>query len=166
MFSAPWAWERRHVLQSFKQQALFLLVHLWSGCLSAVLCPVYCFFLILFSDMTCSQRSTAHSLQSRGGFLSSLLSQSKKGPARPAQPSGASPTQSSSVLLGKKEPANHQVILNLIHWKVLSNQGVNLQHSIAPSFCFHLEEGEEKECSFLPMYTGRKCSTRRAEGHV
>uniref|UniRef100_A0A669PTN4 WD repeat-containing protein 91 n=1 Tax=Phasianus colchicus TaxID=9054 RepID=A0A669PTN4_PHACC len=55
-------------------------------------------------DMTCSQRSTAHSLQSRGGFLSSLLSQSKKGPARPAQPSGASPTQTGSVLLGKKEP--------------------------------------------------------------
>lgn len=41
-----------------------------------------------------------------------------------------------------------------------------MQHSVAPSFCFHLEEGEEKECSFLPMYTGCKCSTRRAEGHV
>ncbi|OXB75397.1 UNVERIFIED_CONTAM: hypothetical protein H355_010599 [Colinus virginianus] len=59
-------------------------------------------------DMTCSQRSTAHSLQSRGGFLSSLLSQSKKAPARPAQPSGASPTQTGSVHLGKKESANHQ----------------------------------------------------------
>ncbi|XP_064366870.1 WD repeat-containing protein 91 isoform X2 [Dromaius novaehollandiae] len=59
-------------------------------------------------DMTCSQRSTAHSLQSRGGFLSSFLSQSKKGPSRPTQPSGASPTQTSSMLLGKKEPANHQ----------------------------------------------------------
>lgn len=84
-------------------------------CLSVLPRPVHCFFLILFSDMTCSQRSTAHSLQSRGGFLSSLLSQSKKGPARPAQPSGASPTQTGSVLLGKKEPANHQVIVNLIH---------------------------------------------------
>ncbi|NXX39328.1 WDR91 protein, partial [Tricholaema leucomelas] len=59
-------------------------------------------------DMTCSQRSAAHSLQSRGGFLSSFLSQSKKGPTRPAHPSGASPTQTSSVLLGKKEPTNHQ----------------------------------------------------------
>lgn len=157
---------KKYVLQRFKQQTLFLLGHLWSGCLSALPCPVYYFFLILFSDMTCSQRSTAHSLQSRGGFLSSLLSQSKKGPARPVQPSGASPTQTSSVLLGKKEPANHQVILNLIHGKVLSNQGVNLQHSAAPSFSFHLEEGEEKKCSFLPMYTGRECSTRRAEGHA
>lgn len=135
-------------------------------CLSVLPHPVHCFFSILFSDMTCSQRSTAHSLQSRGGFLSSLLSQSKKGPARPAQPSGASPTQTGSVLLGKKEPANHQVIVNLIHWKVLSNQGVNLQHSTAPSFCFHLEEGEGKKCSFLPTYAGRECSTRRAEGHV
>uniref|UniRef100_A0A8B9SHV3 WD repeat-containing protein 91 n=1 Tax=Anas platyrhynchos TaxID=8839 RepID=A0A8B9SHV3_ANAPL len=59
-------------------------------------------------DMTCSQRSTAHSLQSRGGFLSSFLSQSKKGPSRPAQPSGASPTQQHAASLGKKEPANHQ----------------------------------------------------------
>ncbi|XP_054659988.1 WD repeat-containing protein 91 isoform X2 [Grus americana] len=59
-------------------------------------------------DMTCSQRSTAHSLQSRGGFLSSFLSQTKKGPSRPAHPSGASPTQTGSMLLGKKEPANHQ----------------------------------------------------------
>ncbi|KGL76069.1 WD repeat-containing protein 91, partial [Tinamus guttatus] len=59
-------------------------------------------------DMTCSQRSTAHSLQARGGFLSSFLSQSKKGPSRPIQPSGASPTQTGSVLLGKKEAANHQ----------------------------------------------------------
>ncbi|XP_072722933.1 cell cycle regulator of non-homologous end joining isoform X3 [Ciconia boyciana] len=59
-------------------------------------------------DMTCSQRSTAHSLQSRGGFLSSFLSQSKKGPSRPAHPSGASPTQTGSMLLGKKEPTNHQ----------------------------------------------------------
>ncbi|NWR76891.1 WDR91 protein, partial [Centropus unirufus] len=59
-------------------------------------------------DMTCSQRSTAHSLQSRGGFLSSFLSQSKKGPTRPAHPSGASPTQTASAMLGKKEPTNHQ----------------------------------------------------------
>ncbi|XP_067167913.1 WD repeat-containing protein 91 isoform X2 [Apteryx mantelli] len=59
-------------------------------------------------DMTCSQRSTAHSLQSRGGFLSSFLSQSKKGSSRPTQPSGASPTQTGSMLLGKKESANHQ----------------------------------------------------------
>uniref|UniRef100_A0A8B9F0M8 WD repeat-containing protein 91 n=1 Tax=Amazona collaria TaxID=241587 RepID=A0A8B9F0M8_9PSIT len=41
-------------------------------------------------DMTCSQRGTAHSLQSRGGFLSSFLSQSKKSPSRPAHPSGPS----------------------------------------------------------------------------
>ncbi|XP_074913831.1 WD repeat-containing protein 91 isoform X2 [Buteo buteo] len=59
-------------------------------------------------DMTCSQRSTTHSLQSRGGFLSSFLSQSKKGPSRPPHPSGASPTQTGSMLLGKKEPTNHQ----------------------------------------------------------
>ncbi|NXR08821.1 WDR91 protein, partial [Semnornis frantzii] len=59
-------------------------------------------------DMTCSQRSAAHSLQSRGGFLSSFLLQSKKGPARPAHPSGASPAQTGSTLLGKKEPTNHQ----------------------------------------------------------
>ncbi|XP_075284388.1 WD repeat-containing protein 91 isoform X4 [Opisthocomus hoazin] len=59
-------------------------------------------------DMTCSQRSMAHSLQSRGGFLSSFLSQSKKGPSRQAHPGGASPTQSASMLLGKKEPTNHQ----------------------------------------------------------
>ncbi|KAM6292138.1 WD repeat-containing protein 91 isoform 6-T6 [Porphyrio hochstetteri] len=59
-------------------------------------------------DMTCSQRSTAHSLQSRGGFLSSFLSQTKKGPSRPAHPSGASPTQTGGPLLAKKEPTNHQ----------------------------------------------------------
>ncbi|NWV49571.1 WDR91 protein, partial [Daphoenositta chrysoptera] len=59
-------------------------------------------------DMTCNQRSTAHSLQSRGGFLSSFLSQSKKGPSRPTHSSGASPTQTGSMLLGKKEPTNHQ----------------------------------------------------------
>ncbi|XP_049648461.1 WD repeat-containing protein 91 isoform X3 [Accipiter gentilis] len=59
-------------------------------------------------DMTCSQRSTTHSLQTRGGFLSSFLSQSKKGPSRPPHPSGASPTQTGSMLLGKKEPTNHQ----------------------------------------------------------
>ncbi|CAM9908008.1 unnamed protein product, partial [Bubo scandiacus] len=41
-------------------------------------------------DITCSQRSTVHSLQSRGGFLSSFLSQSKKGPSRPAHASGPS----------------------------------------------------------------------------
>ncbi|KAK2535003.1 Wdr91 [Columba guinea] len=64
-------------------------------------------------DMTCSQRSTAHSLQSRGGFLSSFLSQSKKGPSRPAHPSGASPTQTGSMLLGKKEPTNHQPCTNI-----------------------------------------------------
>ncbi|NWS46188.1 WDR91 protein, partial [Probosciger aterrimus] len=59
-------------------------------------------------DMTCSQRGTAHSLQSRGGFLSSFLSQSKKSPSRPAHPSGASPTQTGNMLLGKKESTNHQ----------------------------------------------------------
>ncbi|NXE04718.1 WDR91 protein, partial [Lophotis ruficrista] len=59
-------------------------------------------------DMTCNQRSTAHSLQSRGGFLSSFLSQSKKGPSRPAHPIGASPVQTGSMLVGKKEPTNHQ----------------------------------------------------------
>ncbi|RLW06393.1 hypothetical protein DV515_00004637 [Chloebia gouldiae] len=59
-------------------------------------------------DMTCNQRSTAHSLQSRGGFLSSFLSQSKKGPSRPTHSSGASPMQTGSMLLGKKEPTNHQ----------------------------------------------------------
>uniref|UniRef100_A0A8C3DVC9 WD repeat-containing protein 91 n=1 Tax=Corvus moneduloides TaxID=1196302 RepID=A0A8C3DVC9_CORMO len=59
-------------------------------------------------DMTCNQRSTAHSLQSRGGFLSSFLSQSKKGPSRPTHSSGASPTQTGNMLLGKKEPTNHQ----------------------------------------------------------
>ncbi|CAM4465788.1 unnamed protein product [Lepidochelys olivacea] len=59
-------------------------------------------------DMTRSQRSTAHSLQSRGGFLSSLLSQGKKGPSRPALTTGVSPTQAGGMLLGKKEPSNHQ----------------------------------------------------------
>uniref|UniRef100_A0A8D0GFV3 WD repeat-containing protein 91 n=1 Tax=Sphenodon punctatus TaxID=8508 RepID=A0A8D0GFV3_SPHPU len=59
-------------------------------------------------DMTCSQRSTAHSLQSRGGFLSSLLSQSKKGPPRATQTTGASPMQTGGILLGKKESSNHQ----------------------------------------------------------
>ncbi|CAM5084215.1 unnamed protein product [Eretmochelys imbricata] len=59
-------------------------------------------------DMTRSQRSTAHSLQSRGGFLSSLLSQGKKGPSRPALTTGVSPTQAGGILLGKKEPSNHQ----------------------------------------------------------
>lgn len=97
---------------------------------------VFVFFLI--SDMTCSQRNTTHSLQTRGGFLSSFLSQSKKGPSRPPHPSGASPTQTGSMLLGKKEPTNHQVILNCVSWKVLSIQGINLQHSTALSFCFHL----------------------------
>ncbi|KAI1239051.1 hypothetical protein IHE44_0012159 [Lamprotornis superbus] len=59
-------------------------------------------------DMTCHQRNTAHSLQSRGGFLSSFLSQSKKGPSRPTHSTGASPMQTGSMLLGKKEPTNHQ----------------------------------------------------------
>ncbi|NWT51762.1 WDR91 protein, partial [Erythrocercus mccallii] len=59
-------------------------------------------------DMTCNQRSTAHSLQSRGGFLSTFLSQSKKGPSRPSHSSGASSMQTGSTLLGKKEPTNHQ----------------------------------------------------------
>ncbi|XP_074923500.1 WD repeat-containing protein 91 isoform X2 [Chelonoidis abingdonii] len=59
-------------------------------------------------DMTRSQRSTAHSLQSRGGFLSSLLSQGKKGPSRSALTTGLSPTQAGGILLGKKEPSNHQ----------------------------------------------------------
>lgn len=140
--------------QSPRGSKSFLLGHLWSGCLAALSCSV-CLF---FSDMTCSQRSTAHSLQSRGGFLSSFLSQSKKGPSRPAQPSGASPTQQHAASLGKKEPANHQVILNWIHWKVLSSQGVSLQHSTSPSFCFHLEE--KKSFSSLNMYTGCECTAR------
>ncbi|XP_019370514.1 PREDICTED: WD repeat-containing protein 91 isoform X1 [Gavialis gangeticus] len=59
-------------------------------------------------DMTCSQRNIAHSLQSRGGFLSSLLSQGKKGPSKPAQTTGASPMQTGNLLLGKKETSNHQ----------------------------------------------------------
>ena len=115
-----------------------------------IFCLVFvCFVLLVFfliSDMTCSQRSMAHSLQSRGGFLSSFLSQSKKGPSRQAHPGGASPTQSASMLLGKKEPTNHQVILNCGHWKVLHIQGVNLQLSTAPSFYFHLKKSNVLSC--------------------
>lgn len=96
--------------------------------------------------MTCSQRSTAHSLQSRGGFLSSFLSQSKKGPSRPAHPSGASPTQTSSMLLGKKEPTNHQVILRCV-WMGFSIQGINL-YSIPPGFCFHLKNAAQEQLLF------------------
>uniref|UniRef100_A0A8D0CDF0 WD repeat-containing protein 91 n=1 Tax=Salvator merianae TaxID=96440 RepID=A0A8D0CDF0_SALMN len=54
-------------------------------------------------DMTCSQRSTSHSLQARGGFLSSLLSQGKKGPSKVTQATGTSLIQTS---LSKKEHAH------------------------------------------------------------
>lgn len=133
----------RNICPPEVQTAGSWLGNLWSVCLAT---HSYCLmsfacFVFLISDMTCSQRSAAHSLQSRGGFLSSFLLQSKKGPARPAHPSGASPTQTSSVLLGKKEPTNHQVILNCVPWKVLSILGVNLhKHSTAPSFSFHLKK--------------------------
>lgn len=93
--------------------------------------------------MTCNQRSTAHSLQSRGGFLSSFLSQSKKGPSRPTHSSGASPMQTGSVLLGKKEPTNHQVILN---WKLLSLQGVNAAWPLLQAFA----STWRIKCPFLP----------------
>ncbi|XP_066489856.1 WD repeat-containing protein 91 [Tiliqua scincoides] len=59
-------------------------------------------------DMTCNQRSTGHSLQARGGFLSSFLSQGKKGPFRVAPATGASSAQTGVMLLSKKEPSNHQ----------------------------------------------------------
>ncbi|XP_077195330.1 WD repeat-containing protein 91 isoform X1 [Paroedura picta] len=59
-------------------------------------------------DMTCSQRSTTHSLQSRGGFLSSLLPQGKKGPSRVTQTAGTSSAQAAVPLVGKKEQSNHQ----------------------------------------------------------
>ncbi|XP_060101254.1 WD repeat-containing protein 91 isoform X2 [Heteronotia binoei] len=59
-------------------------------------------------DMTCSQRSTAHSLQARGGFLSSLLPQGKKGPSRVMQTAGTSSAQTGVPLVGKKEQSNHQ----------------------------------------------------------
>nr|XP_033806906.1 WD repeat-containing protein 91 isoform X2 [Geotrypetes seraphini] len=56
-----------------------------------------------------SQRNASQFSQPRGSsFLSSLLSQSKKGPTRPPQSSGASPTQSGIVLVAKKEPTNNQ----------------------------------------------------------
>lgn len=125
MHSGSLAWKWTSVLQWFKQLPLHLTG--WS----LIRSPCYAFilywwyFVFFISDMTCNQRSTAHSLQSRGGFLSSFLSQSKKGPSRPTHSSGASPMQTGSMLLGKKEPTNHQVILN---WKLLSLQGVNLQH--------------------------------------
>ncbi|XP_053109859.1 WD repeat-containing protein 91 isoform X2 [Hemicordylus capensis] len=61
-------------------------------------------------DMTCSQRNTGNSLQARGGFLSSLLSQSKKGPSRVTSTTGASSAQIGTTPLGKKEPSNHQSI--------------------------------------------------------
>ncbi|KAL8221763.1 UNVERIFIED_CONTAM: WD repeat-containing protein 91 [Gekko kuhli] len=59
-------------------------------------------------DMTCSQRSTAHSLQARGGFLFSLLPQGKKGPPRVMQTSGTSSAQAGAPLVGRKEQSNHQ----------------------------------------------------------
>ncbi|XP_007434372.2 WD repeat-containing protein 91 [Python bivittatus] len=60
-------------------------------------------------DLTCSQRSTAHSLQARGGFLSSLLPQSKKGPARTTQPTGAISAQAGTTQGNRKELSNHQI---------------------------------------------------------
>ncbi|XP_026550172.1 WD repeat-containing protein 91 isoform X1 [Notechis scutatus] len=60
-------------------------------------------------DLICSQRSTAHSLQARGGFLSSLLPQSKKGPARATQPTVATSAQIGATQGSKKELPNHQV---------------------------------------------------------
>nr|XP_056702134.1 WD repeat-containing protein 91 [Euleptes europaea] len=59
-------------------------------------------------DMTCSQRSTAHSLQARGGFLSSFLPQSKKGSSRVTQTVGTSSAQAGAMPVGKKEQSNHQ----------------------------------------------------------
>ncbi|XP_060135713.1 WD repeat-containing protein 91 isoform X1 [Zootoca vivipara] len=56
-------------------------------------------------DMACNQRSPAHSLQTRGGFLSSLLSQSKKGSSRTT---GSNSAQTGVALVGKKEQSNHQ----------------------------------------------------------
>ncbi|CAI5785834.1 repeat-containing 91 [Podarcis lilfordi] len=56
-------------------------------------------------DMTSNQRSPAHSLQTRGGFLSSLLSQSKKGSSRTT---GSSSAQTGVASVGKKEQSNHQ----------------------------------------------------------
>ncbi|KAH0616792.1 hypothetical protein JD844_028185 [Phrynosoma platyrhinos] len=59
-------------------------------------------------DMTCSQRSNTHSLQARGGFLSSLLSQGKKGPSRAPLATGATSTQTGLTLSGKKEQTTQQ----------------------------------------------------------
>ncbi|XP_042324195.1 WD repeat-containing protein 91 isoform X2 [Sceloporus undulatus] len=59
-------------------------------------------------DMACSQRSSTHSLQARGGFLSSLLSQSKKGPSRAPVATGATSTQAGLTLSGKKEQSTQQ----------------------------------------------------------
>ncbi|XP_029453098.1 WD repeat-containing protein 91 [Rhinatrema bivittatum] len=60
-------------------------------------------------DMLPSQRNSSQFSQPRGSsFLSSLLSQSKKGPTRSPQSSGASPTQSGALLLAKKELPNSQ----------------------------------------------------------
>ncbi|XP_067325254.1 WD repeat-containing protein 91 isoform X2 [Anolis sagrei] len=61
-------------------------------------------------DMTCSQRNTAHSLQARGGFLSSLLSQGKKGASRASQTTGIAPTQTVLTPPGKKEQSSQQSI--------------------------------------------------------
>ncbi|XP_054844564.1 WD repeat-containing protein 91 isoform X2 [Eublepharis macularius] len=59
-------------------------------------------------DMTCSQRSTAHSLQARGGFLSSFLPQGKKSPSRVTQTVGTFSAQAGVTPLSKKEQSNHQ----------------------------------------------------------
>uniref|UniRef100_A0A8D2L069 WD repeat-containing protein 91 n=1 Tax=Varanus komodoensis TaxID=61221 RepID=A0A8D2L069_VARKO len=59
-------------------------------------------------DMTCSQRSAAHFLQARGGFLSSLLSQGKKGPSRVTQAPGTMSGQTGMASLGRKEQSTHQ----------------------------------------------------------
>ncbi|XP_030071294.1 WD repeat-containing protein 91 isoform X2 [Microcaecilia unicolor] len=56
-----------------------------------------------------SQRNASQFSQPRGSsFLSSLLSQTKKGPTRSPQSAGASPTQSGALLVAKKELANNQ----------------------------------------------------------
>ncbi|XP_062838929.1 WD repeat-containing protein 91 isoform X1 [Anolis carolinensis] len=61
-------------------------------------------------DMTCSQRNTAHSLQARGGFLSSLLSQGKKGASRTPQTTGIASTQTVLTPPGKKEQSSQHSI--------------------------------------------------------
>uniref|UniRef100_A0A6J0VK79 WD repeat-containing protein 91 n=1 Tax=Pogona vitticeps TaxID=103695 RepID=A0A6J0VK79_9SAUR len=59
-------------------------------------------------DITCNQRSTAHSLQARGGFLSSFLSQNKKGASRVTPTAGIISAPTGVTQLGKKEQVGHQ----------------------------------------------------------